>query len=137
MRISGGSGVGSALIAIGAWLLIFVPALAQQPAPSAPSGKLTGRAAVERLIGNTMTGTSEGVPYFAFYDPEGAVRMQRGGEVSSGKWSIDGDNLCEEFPEDDDETCYHLEIEGDKGTMTDEDGTAYAIEILAGNPRKL
>ena len=48
-------------------------------------------------------------------------------------------DLCEEFPDDDDETCYRIELDPDgmKGTMTDADGTLYGIEILPGNPQKL
>jgi hypothetical protein len=113
-------------------------AVAQQQTPS-PAQGLEGQAAVERLIGNTMTGTAGGVPYFAFYDRSGTVKMQHGTEVVSGQWSRDGENLCEEFPDDDDETCYGIKLDpnGTKGTMTDADGTAYAIEILLGNPQKL
>jgi hypothetical protein len=118
-------------------MLVSSLAFAQQaPSPSALA-KLTGHAAIERLIGNTMTGTADGEPYFAFYDKDGTVKMQRGGDVSTGKWSIDGDDLCEEYPDDEDETCYKLELDGDSGVMTDEDGTAYKIEIIPGNPKKL
>ena len=118
-------------------LFLFNAAFAQQP-PSPPAeGKLTGRAAIEKLIGNTMSGTAQGSPYFAFYDPNGTVRMQSGSDLQSGKWTIDGDDLCEEYPDDEDETCYHIELDGNSGVMTDEDGTAYKIEILPGNPKKL
>jgi hypothetical protein len=128
-------------LAIGVMLLVRGPGLAQEqgapsPAPSPPA-KLTGHAAIDALIGNTMTGTAEGAPYFAYYDKNGEVRMQQGRDVSIGHWSIDRDDLCEEYPEDDDETCYKLELDGAEGVMTDEDGTAYAIEIIPGNPRKL
>jgi hypothetical protein len=124
--------------AISIFLLVATQALAQQQGPS-PTQNLEGHAAVDRLIGNTMTGTSGGVPYFAFYDRSGTVKMQRGTEVASGQWSRDGEGLCEEFPDDDDETCYIIKLnpEGMTGTMTDADGTAYAIEILPGNPQKL
>ena len=120
------------------WLVAAGAALAQQQSPS-PAQDIEGHAAVERLIGNTMTGTAGGVPYFAYYDKSGTVKMQRGAEVASGQWSRDGENLCEEFPDDDDETCYTIKLapDGMKGTMTDADGTEYAIEILPGNPRKL
>lgn len=113
-------------------------ALGQQQSPS-PAQAIEGHAAVERLLGNTMTGTSGGVAYFAYYDKSGTVKMQRGGEIASGQWSSDGETLCEEFPDDDDETCYTVKLapDGMKGTMTDGDGTAYAIEILPGNPQKL
>ena len=106
-------------------------ALAQQQTPSAAQS-LEGHAAIERLIGNTMTGTADGAPYFAYYDKSGTVKMQRGAEVASGQWSRDGENLCEE-------TCYMIKLDPDgvKGTMTDADGTEYGIEILPGNPQKL
>ena len=118
--------------------LMPIEVLAQQQPPS-PALGIEGHAAVERLVGNTMTGTAGGLPYFAFYDKGGTVKMQRGGEVASGQWSSDGDDLCEEFPDDDDETCYTIKLDpgGAKGTMTDTDGTAYEIEVLPGNPRKL
>ena len=64
-------------------MLVSNLAFAQQaPSPSALA-KLTGHAAIERLIGNTMTGTADGEPYFAFYDKDGTVKMQRGGDVST------------------------------------------------------
>ena len=124
-------------LAISIFSTVATGALAQQP-PS-PAQSLEGNAAVERLIGNTMTGTADGVPYFAFYDRSGTVKIERGGEVASGQWSRDRENLCEEFPDDDDETCYMIKLDPDgvKGTMTDTDGTAYGIEILPGNPKKL
>jgi hypothetical protein len=112
-------------------------AAAGQQAPSPPSARLSGRAAIEALIGNTMTGMAGGSPYFAFYDKDGTVKMQRGSDISAGKWAIDGDDLCEEFPEDEDETCYRLELDGNRGTMTDGDGATFAIEIVKDNPRKL
>jgi hypothetical protein len=119
-------------------VLVSSPAFAQPQPPSPPAPpKTAGHAAVESLIGNTMTGTAGNAPYFAFYDKGGMLKMERGGEISTGQWSSDGDDLCEEFPDDDDETCYKLELDGSTGIMTDMDGTAYKIEILAGNPRKL
>jgi hypothetical protein len=125
------------LLAICFAFFISGMAIAQQaPSPSA-EGKVTGRAAIDKLIGNTMSGMAQGSPYFAFYDPNGTVRMQTGSDLQAGKWSIDEDNLCEEFPDDEDESCYHLELEGTSGVMTDEDGTAYKIEIIPGNPKKL
>ena len=125
------------ILAICAFILTSACAFAQQaPSPSAP-GKLAGRAAIEKLLGNTMTGTIEGAPYFAYYDKDGTVRMQVGSDTTTGKWTIDGDNLCEEYPDDEDETCYHLDIDDTGAVMTDEDGTAYKIEILPGNPKKL
>jgi hypothetical protein len=115
-------------------------ALAQQP-PIAPDtaspGKLAGHAAVEALAGNTMNGTADGAPYFAYYDKSGEVRMKRGGAVETGHWAADGDDLCEEYPDDEDETCYKLDLDGAKGVITDEDGTSYAVTILPGNPEKL
>ena len=127
------------VLGMGAMLLVCGPGLAQQQAAPSPSqsAKLAGRAAIDALIGNTMTGTADGSPYFAYYDKNGEVRMQQGRDISIGHWSIDHDDLCEEYPEDDDETCYKLGLDGAKGVMTDEDGTAYAIEIIPGNPKKL
>jgi hypothetical protein len=129
---------GPLALALGALMFLAGTALSQQQTPSpSPPAKLAGRAAIDALIGNTMTGMAEGVPYFAYYDKSGEVRMQQGRDVSVGHWSIDGENLCEEYPDDEDETCYKLELDGAKGAMTDEDGTTYAIEIIPGNPKKI
>ena len=126
-------------LALSIFLMIAqATALAHQQVPSSDQD-IEGHAAVEKVIGNTMTGTADGVPYFAYYETTGTVKMQRGGEVASGQWSRDRESLCEEFPDDDDETCYTIRLDagGMKGTMTDTDGTAYTIEILPGNPQKL
>ena len=84
-----------------------------------------------------MTGTIGSAPYFAYYDPDGSVRMLVGSDKTAGKWAIDGDKLCEEYPDDEDETCYHLELDANGAVMTDEDGTVYKIEIIPGNPKQL
>ena len=118
-------------------MLISSASEAEQPVAAPAGAKLSGSAAVEQLIGNTMTGSAEGAPYFAFYDKDGTVKMRRSGELSTGKWSLDHGELCEEYPDDDDETCYKLELDGASGVMTDDDGTAYKIDILPGNPEKL
>ena len=129
------------LLAICALILTSAFGFAQDAPAPAPGqvtpGQVTGRAAIDKVIGNTMSGTIENEAYFAYYDKDGTVRMLVGGNVSHGKWSIDGNNLCEEFPDDEDETCYHFQIDDAGGIMTDEDGTDYKIEIIKGNPKKL
>jgi hypothetical protein len=107
------------------------------PAPAAV-GRLTGAAAWNALIGNSITGKSEeGDPLTEFYLPNGTVKQLIDDEISTGKWALRGQEICFEYPEDDDETCYKLVVDGNIATFTDEDGAGRRYTVEKGNPKKL
>ena len=52
-------------------------------------------------------------------------------------WAVRGKQVCFEYPDDDDESCYEIVVDGNVATFTDEDGSGRRYEILKGNPKKL
>lgn len=115
-------------------------ASAAPPAAAAPAAtrRLTGLDAWNALVGNTIAGkNSDGDPLFEFYLKNGTVKQLDDDETAIGKWSIKGGKVCFEFPDDDEETCYSVTVEGNIATFTDDDGNGKRYEILAGNPKRL
>ncbi len=122
--------------AVSAAPAVRAPAAAA-PAPAAV-GRLTGAAAWNSLIGNSISGKSEeGDPLTEFYLANGTVKQLIDDEISTGKWALRGQEICFEYPEDDDETCYKLVIDGNVATFTDEDGAGRRYTVEKGNPKKL
>ena len=111
------------------------PVVAQAPAGTR---KLVGLEAWSALVGNTIAGkNADGDPFFEYYLKDGSVKQLDDDEVATGEWTVKGSNVCFEFPEDDEETCYKVAVDGKIATFTDEDGKGRRFEILAGNPKKL
>lgn len=107
------------------------------PAPVA-TGRLTGAAAWNALIGNTIIGKNEdGDPLTEYYLANGTVKQLVDDEVASGKWALRGQEICFEFPDGDDETCYKVVVDGNVATFTDADGSGRRYTIEKGNPKKL
>jgi len=50
---------------------------------------------------------------------------------------LKGQQMCFEFPDDDDETCYKVEVAGDVATFTDTTGTGLRYQVVRGNPKNL
>lgn len=116
---------------------------------------LTGRAAVERLAGNTLEEDDSAVSgaHIIFLKPNGIARMREHGKQGDGKqgkgqpvmrqrWTISPDGLlCVSeggTPQDRDTECASISISGDRVEMSvpdlDEPLTA---RLLPGNPYKL
>ncbi len=122
------------------------PAAAAAPAPSPPAAaqapaaprRLTGAAAWNALIGNTISGKNDdGEPYFEFYLANGTVKQLDDDDTATGKWALRGDRICFEYPDDDEESCYKLVVEGNIATFTDDDDAGKRYEILKGNAKRL
>ena len=113
------------------------PRPAASAAPAATQ-KLTGLAAWNVLVGNSISGKNEdGDPIVEYYLANGTVKQLVDDEISTGKWAVRGKTVCFEYPDDDDETCYEVAVDGTVATFTDEDGSGRRYEILKGNPKKL
>ncbi len=106
------------------------------PAPS-PSTRLTGRAAVDRLIGNTAMSTIDGQDVADYFAPDGTYVSLVDSVIERGRWRVnDDDQLCHRIP-DEDETCFNVEIEGRKVKYLYDGGDEEEFELHDGNPRKL
>ena len=106
-----------------------------QPAP-APAEKLTGLAAWNALVGNTVVGKLEGQDFVDYYLTDGKVKSMVEGQVVTGQWSLEGEKICFVYPNEPKE-CYAMEVVGDSATFTDPSGIGIRTQILKGNARNL
>ncbi len=106
--------------------------------PASAAARLVGASAFALMAGNTIAGTTPDGPYTQFFEPDGKVRHSDRDGVQSGRWRLDGPQLCLTFP-DDDEDCRRIEADpdGGHGAFVDSDGTIYRFDILPGNARQL
>jgi hypothetical protein len=109
--------------------------VATATAPSA-SKVLEGGEAGLSLAGNTLTGKIDGEVFFEFYKKDGNVALMEGSEISTGKWTIEGNRLCTKY-KGDDKDCYGIKRDGETVTLTEKGGKAYRLKLLEGNPKNL
>jgi hypothetical protein len=113
---------------------------ASAPSNAAPSAtkSLTGFEAWAKLVGNTVVGKNpDGDPLYEYYLSNGSVKQWFDGKVTTGKWNLKGKNICFKFPDDDDETCYGLQVSDNIVIFIDESGTKTRYELFPGNAKKL
>ena len=108
------------------------------PAATAAAEKLSGLAAWSALIGNSIRGkSSDGDPLVEFYAADGTIKQLLDDELSTGKWTVRGETVCFEFPEDEEESCYRIEVSGPVVTFLEKDGSGRRFELLRGNAKGL
>jgi hypothetical protein len=111
-----------------------------QPAPATPPstpttpGKLTGMAAWNALVGNTVVGKLEGKDFADYYLADGTVKSMVGSETITGRWSLEGDKICFAYPGEPKE-CYAMEVSGDVAVFTDRDGMSVKGQVQKGNAK--
>jgi hypothetical protein len=107
------------------------------PAQSAPAAeKLTGMAAWNVLVGNTVVGTVEGKELVDYYLSDGTVKSKVDNELVVGKWALEGDKICFTYPTEPKE-CYAMEVTGETATFTAPTGAGIRAQIFKGNARNL
>lgn len=101
--------------------------------------KMTGEEITALLSGNSMTGvTSKGVEWTEFYTPSGEIRGISKGERHSGSWSIDGDNVCFDYPSWEYRVCATVSpASGSKYLFHNDKGQTNEYVVLEGNPSDL
>ncbi|MDF2119152.1 hypothetical protein PY365_26630 [Roseiarcaceae bacterium H3SJ34-1] len=111
---------------------------AKPAAPAAmPTQRLTGLAAWNALVGNSISGKNEdGDPLTEYYMRNGTVKQLADDETATGKWTVRGEKVCFKYP-DEDEDCYRITVDGDIATFSEDDGSGRRYQILRGNPKKL
>ena len=126
------------------------PVPAQSPAenPSDPPSKpkrLTGVEAWKSLVGNSATGrTGDGIRT-DYYAPDGTIKTLVGVDLKTGKWRLEKERVCIQYPpsEDEDEeeeegeTCYRVTINGSYVVFIDDNGEGWRLRVVAGNPKDL
>ena len=98
--------------------------------------RLTGKAAWDTVVGNTLTGRVDGKTYHDLYRKDGKLVSLLDDEVTTGKWFLEGDKACTKYP-DDDKECYSVVATGRTVTMTDAKGKGFRATLLRGNPKDL
>lgn len=125
-------------------LRTIVPSCLQAaaPAPASPTppppaaGKMGGMAAWSQLVGNTVAGQIDGKDFAEFYMADGTVKTMQESELVTGKWAVEGEQVCFVYPKED-KACFTIEVAGDDVSFTDKSGTAIRLKILKGNPKNL
>ena len=114
------------------------PAPAPTPAPAAPTppAPLTGLQAWVALVGNTVSGKVDGKDYVDYYMTDGTVKTMEGSQLSTGKWSLEGQQVCFKYPREQ-RDCYTMEVVGKVVTFKSKDGTGLRFDILEGNAKNL
>ncbi len=109
-----------------------------QSADDTPSDgkRLTGKAAWETVVGNTLTGRIDGKTYHDLYRKDGKLVSLLDDEVTTGKWFLEGEKVCTKYP-DEDKDCHTVVAVGRTVTMTDAKGKGFRATLLRGNPKDL
>ena len=115
--------------------LVFV-LLAGTAAAQAPQ-KLTGFAAWSKVMGNTVSAKVDGKDLVEYYTSEGVAKHLEGGsKISTGKWVLEGSNVCFMYPGDG-KACYVIEVNEDIATFSSKTHGGFRATIIPGNPNKL
>jgi tetratricopeptide (TPR) repeat protein len=95
-------------------------------------------AASTEIVGNTMTGFSQGGWWTEYFAPDGTIKGLWRNKRYSAKWSIEGDALCLDYPTRG-RSCLLYSLEGDQVIFSRQDGKGGKREfkLLSGNPRNL
>lgn len=112
----------------------------RRPSPSQEEQReirrLTGKAAWDTVIGNTLTGRSGGKTYHDHYRADGTLASLRDGEITPGKWTLEGDKVCTTRGGQA-KACYDVVASGRTVTLTDASGRGLRATLLRANPRDL
>ncbi|MBX3502913.1 MAG: hypothetical protein KF889_26000 [Alphaproteobacteria bacterium] len=107
------------------------------PPPPPAGARLTGRAAIERLIGNTTTATIDGSEVVDYFAPDGTYVSQVDADIDRGRWRIDEENqLCLKL-RDEEENCFKVEVSGRKVTYIHDVDDQEEFDLHDGNVRNL
>lgn len=93
------------------------------------------------LSGNTTVGTADGVEWRQYFDAAGATIHVAGGEPrSQGRWRLQGDKYCSQWPPQVGWACYAVTGDPDASpptlTWIGDSGTRYPATIAVGNALK-
>ena len=112
-------------------------ALALAGAGAAQAQKLTGFAAWSKVVGNTVNAKVDGKDMVEHYTGDGVVKhMEGGSKVTTGKWVLEGANVCFTYPGDE-KACYVIEVTDDIAMFTSKTHGGFRATIVPGNPNKL
>ncbi len=113
------------------------PAQPAEP-PAAEVRELAGIAAWQKLVGNTIVGAVEGRSFAEFYGRDGTVKLRVAGKVATGRWTVDGEMVCFEYPGDPRECLRPMLVDGSDVTwLNPQGGIDNRGTLKPGNPENL
>ena len=117
--------------------LFFLLTLIATPAHAADRS-LTASETLKLLGGNTVLGSSEDKPTKQYFDPNGdTLYITADGARSEGRWRMDGDTYCSNWPPAEHWTCYAVRGDPDAAPPTiqwiDRAGFVSAGAVTPGN----
>jgi hypothetical protein len=83
---------------------------------------LSGEQIRETLIGNTISGISDGESYSEYLNPNGTIAGRGPSGSYSGKWRISGDQICFLYPQGHESAkwdCTEVRLDGNRITWED------------------
>ena len=104
-------------IYLGGSLLVAAVLIFGTAAGRAQDAKLEGAAAWQKLVGNTAVVTTKGGSYTEFYEPGGDLRRTDADGATKGQWAQDGEQVCFDYPDDDDHVCLRVTVQGSSGSF--------------------
>ena len=104
--------------------------------PGGGGPTLAGADAWMSVVGNTLTGTIDGELMFEHYRKDGSLTLLQGSDVTTGRWTVEGEKVCFKYP-DEDKECYAIQRSGDDVTLVGSNGKGFRLTILEGNPKNL
>lgn len=108
-----------------------LPSFVDQPQET---GRLSGSAAWDKLVGNSLIGRYEGQNIVDAYLPDGTVKTKLGDVVQVGRWGLVDDRICFQYPEDSEAACWSIEMQGSAVTLTGADGSNVLLSMTPGLP---
>ena len=115
---------------------MLVIALSFAGAAASQGQKLTGFEAWSKLVGNTINGKVDGKDHHEYYMGNGTAKNLQGSKITTGKWVLEGANVCLTYPGTGKE-CYVIEVVDDVATFTSKTHGTWRVNILQGNVKKL
>ena len=97
---------------------------------------LSGAQAWMSVVGNTLTGTIDGELMFEHYRKDGSLTLLQGNDVTTGRWTVEGEKVCFKYP-DEDKECYSIQRSGEDVTLVGSNGKGFRLTVLEGNPKNL
>ena len=88
------------------------------------------------VVGNTLTGKSDGEVFFEFYRKDGTLTLKEGSDLTKGKWTIEGEKVCFKYP-DEDKDCFTVSRTAEQVTLGGGKGKGLRLTLLPGNPKDL
>lgn len=92
------------------------------------------------LVGNTLSGAEDGMPYYEYLRSDGKIVGEQDGERYLGQWRISDGRMCMSYDDDSANAkpdCSKVDFYGCGVLWVDDDEEMSFSTVLTGNPKGL